>query len=177
MNKIIFTFSLIFLSLNLQAKTNDHLDTVPYVNLKDYLGTWYEIARFRTHSFQKGCLQTKAEYSLKGHFIHVKNTCVKEDGKVNVAKALATVKDKQTNAKLKVSFVPILNLFGLFAGDYWILEVNEDEYSLVGTPDRKYLWILSRSKELDEKIYQNLVARAKELGFDTSLIDRTKTWE
>lgn len=159
------------------AKTHDgEPEVVNHVNLTDYLGTWYEIARFYDHSFQKDCEQTKADYSIQGKFIKVENTCITKAGEEKVAKALATVKDEETNAKLKVSFVPFFNRFGLFAGDYWILDVNESSYSLVGSPDRKYLWVLSRTPELDEKIYEDLKEKALIQGYDLQKLRKTKRW-
>lgn len=150
---------------------------VNYVNLQEYLGTWYEVARFYDHPFQEDCEQTKANYSIQKKFIKVENTCITKNGEKKIAKALATVKDKETNAKLRVSFVPFFNRFGLFAGDYWILDVNESAYSLVGSPDRKFLWILSRTPELDETILEDLKHKALMEGFDLSKLIKTKTWK
>lgn len=148
-----------------------------YVHLDQYLGTWYEVARFKDHPFQNDCLSSKAEYSIDGKFIAVKNSCKTLSGEIKVAHALAKVKDKETNAKLKVSFVPFFNRFGLFAGDYWILDTKEDSYSLVGAPNRKFLWILSRTPVLDEAIMNDLKAKAKEQGYDLENLIETKTWE
>jgi len=63
---------------------------------------------------------------------------------------------------LKVSF------FWPFYGDYWILDLGENyEYAVVGAPNRKYLWILSRSPKMDETVYRQLLAKMAARGFKT----------
>jgi len=127
---------------------------------------------------QKGCLATKAEYSLRRDGkVGVKNTCKTAKGE-NIANAIASVADKKTNSKLKVSFVPFFNRFGLFAGDYWILDLASDySYVLVGAPNRKFLWILSRTPELDANIIESLKAVARREGFDVEKLTVTPTWK
>jgi apolipoprotein D and lipocalin family protein len=146
------------------------LETVPKVDLSRYLGTWYEIARLPSR-FQKDCFAPTAIYDLRPDGdIEIRNRCHKgsPQGKEEEAKGKAWVADKSTNAKLKVQF------FWPFRGDYWILELGDQyEYTVVGTPNRSYLWILSRSPQLDEALYQAIVARAKERGFDTSKLIRS----
>ena len=82
----------------------------------------------------------------------------------------AWIVDKKTSAKLKVSF------FWPFSGDYWIVDLGSNyEYVVIGHPDRKYLWILSRSPDMDEKVYQSILARLQEQEYETEkLIRETK---
>jgi apolipoprotein D and lipocalin family protein len=78
------------------------------------------------------------------------------------------VVDKRTNAKLKVTF------FWPFSGKYWIADLARDySYAVVGEPDRKYLWILSRSSQLTESVYGQILTRVRELGYDPSLLMKT----
>lgn len=148
--------------------------TVAQVDVNRYIGKWYEIARF-DQSFQKGCGSTTAEYSLRSKGkINVVNTCKRESGKVTKAKAIASLVDKKTNAKLKVSFVPFLNRFGLFAGDYWIIGLGENyEYAVVAGPDRQYLWFLSRTAKISEQKLNELKSIAEGQGFDLSKLMMT----
>lgn len=124
------------------------------VDLNRYLGTWYEIARYE-NSFQKDCVAATATYSMQPDGdIAVLNECraSNPEGGLRSAKGKAWVVDTSTNAKLKVSF------FWPFSGDYWIIELGEQyEYAVVGHPDRKYLWILSRFPEMDEKTWQHII--------------------
>tara|TARA_R110002072_G_scaffold64203_2_gene159188 strand:+ start:28956 stop:29501 length:546 start_codon:yes stop_codon:yes gene_type:complete len=161
------------------AEVKDVPNTVDYVDVKQYMGLWYEIGRF-DNSFQRKCGQTTAEYSLlKSGKVKVVNSCKqpKKHGKLKVAKAIARIADKESNSKLKVSFVPILKYFGVFAGDYWILALDENyQHVLVGDSNRKFLWILSRTPVLAEQTIQELLSVADREGFDTSKFKMSPTW-
>jgi apolipoprotein D and lipocalin family protein len=143
------------------------LEVVPHVELEKYLGKWYEIAHLPA-KFQEGCNETTATYTLlKDGSISVLNQSIK-NGKMKQAKGKAKVVDKNSNAKLKVTF------FWPFYGDYWIIKLGNDyDYSVVGTPNRKYLWILSRTPQMDDKLYSQLVEYAKSKGFDVSKLIKT----
>ncbi len=136
------------------------LETVKSVDLNRYVGRWYEIASFPQH-FQKGCKYTTATYSLNDDgSIQVKNSCIK-DGEPSTAIGKATVADHTTRAKLNVQFK------WPFKGKYWILELADDySYAMVGHPNRKYLWILSRKPWLSKKTYTYLLISAMSKGFD-----------
>ncbi len=153
-----------------QAANYPPLETVPYVNLQKYTGTWYEIASF-PQRFQKGCHCSQAEYGQNPDgYIEVRNSCRKDSptGKLKAVTGKAFVADKQTNAKLKVQF------FWPFKGDYWIIDLAEDySYAVVGEPSREYLWILSRKPEMDKTLYQQIVNRAAAKGFDVSKLQIT----
>jgi len=141
------------------------LQVVPYVDLNRYTGVWYEIARY-PHRFQAGCVESRATYTLRDDGkISVLNECNEESdrSKVRSAKGKAWVVDTATNAKLKVSF------FWPFSGDYWIIDLGNDyEYAVIGHPGRKYLWILSRTKKMDESVYEGILTRLKQQHYDTS---------
>ena len=140
------------------------LKTAPFVDLSRYAGKWYEIASY-PNKFQEGCVGSKATYSLTDNGkIKVINECYDNSfsGKRRSAEGKAWVVDKKTNAKLKVSF------FWPFSGDYWIIDLGHNyEYAVIGHPDRKYLWILSRSPDMDEKVYQSIMAKLQEQDYDT----------
>ncbi|MBF0360968.1 MAG: lipocalin family protein [Oligoflexia bacterium] len=176
-----FTLSLVVTSLmtmNIYA-ADQAPQTVGYVDIQKYMGTWYEIAKFPAW-FQNKCAATRAIYSLQSNgTVAVKNQCIdiNNPSYTREANGTAFVDDKTTNAKLKVSFVPLLQVFGWFAGDYWILALGEDyQFVLVGSPDRNYLWFLSRSKEMDPQIFEELKDIAIREGFDLSRLTLTKKW-
>ena len=172
----IISFSTIAFKSSTNKNKYPPLETEQNIELSKYLGKWYEIARYK-NNFQKGCLGTTAEYGKKGRYITVLNSCKKVDGKIKKGKALATVSNKETNATLKVSFVPILNYFGLFAGDYNILKIGPDyEYSLVGDKKRSVFWILSRTKVINENLYEELLDIAEDKGFKKELIIKSPVW-
>ena len=153
------------------------LQTVASVDLNRYQGTWYEIARL-PNWFQKGCTQSKATYKLlESGDVAVRNECLTATGKPTVAFGTASVVDKQTNAKLEVVFDSWFSrLFPfLTKGKYWILYLDSQYQTvIVGTPDRKYLWIMARTPQLEEETYQNLVSRAQALGFAVDALVRAR---
>jgi len=144
------------------------LSTVSFVDIPRYMGTWYEIAKL-PNWFEKGLVGVTANYTLLPNGkVRVLNSgyMLSFDGKLKKAKGKAVVVDKQTNAKLKVSF------FWPFYGDYWILELSENyEYVVVGTPSREFLWILSRTPQMDSALYADLVQLAAAKGFDTARLE------
>ena len=163
---ITVAFSLILTSCSqMNIESTNSLQTVKHVDLTRYIGVWYEIARY-THRFQEGCVGSKATYSLRDDGkLTVVNECFDGSfsGKLRSAKGKAWVVDKQSNAKLKVSF------FWPFSGDYWIIDLGKDyEYAVIGHPKRKYLWILSRSPQMDEKVYQEILSRLNKQDYDTT---------
>jgi len=160
---------LIILFSFMTAITNaQELKTVLSVDLKKYSGTWYEIASF-PQRFQKGCECTTAEYTpTDKDYIIVENKC-KKNGKESSIKGKAFVDKNSGNSKLKVQF------FWPFKGKYWIIDLADDySYAVVSHPNKKYLWILSRTKIMNEEVYKGIVSRLKEKGFDLSKLKITK---
>jgi apolipoprotein D and lipocalin family protein len=160
---------------NAAAAKEQPLQTVPSVDLARYVGTWYEIASF-PQRFQKGCTATTATYTLREDGkIDVVNRCARDSltGRITVAKGIAKVEDRNTNAKLKVSFFKVV-FFRPIWGDYWIIDLGPDyEYAVVGHPDRKYLWILSRTPTMDAATYDGIIERLRGQGYDTTRLERT----
>jgi apolipoprotein D and lipocalin family protein len=148
--------------------SNNALEVVSHVELERYLGKWYEIARLPAR-FQEGCSETTATYSLlKNGDISVFNEC-RRKGKVTKAKGKAKVVDKNTRAKLKVTF------FWPFYSDYWIIKLGIDyDYAVVGTPNRKYLWILSRTPQMRERQFLDILEFARLKGFDVGQLIKTR---
>jgi apolipoprotein D and lipocalin family protein len=144
------------------------LPTVASVDLSRYTGTWYEIARLPMW-FQRHCVDSKAIYSNRPDgLVGVHNECVTESGGVEQVDGVATVVDPKTNARLAVAFDNFFaRLFGSSReGNYWILDLDpEYRTAMVGTPDRRYLWVLSRTSQLEDSTYQRLVERARQLGY------------
>ena len=163
-----FTLLLVMTTTTLNAQT---LQTVPNVDLNKYAGKWFEIASY-PQRFQKGCHCTTAEYTLseKGYVI-VENRCNRDSvkGKQSYIKGKAFVEKNSGNAKLKVQF------FWPFKGKYWIIDLaNDYSYAVVSHPNKKYLWILSRTSKMDSIVYQGIISRLKLKGFDLSNLQKTE---
>ena len=172
---LILVFALMTTLIGCSKSTTERLqlpplEAVQQVDLERYLGTWYEIASY-PQRFQKGCTGTTATYTLRDDGeIDVLNKCRKEslDGPEDVAEGRARVVDRESNAKLEVSF------FGPFWGDYWIIDLGSDyEYAVVGHPSRDYLWILSRTPTLDDDTYDGILSRLEEMGYPLEPLEKT----
>jgi apolipoprotein D and lipocalin family protein len=151
--------SFLFLLFFIGCTQYKPLATVKSIDIEKYQGVWYEIARYEQF-FEKGCSDINATYSLLDNAkIEVLNQCIK-NGELSHAKGIAYAIDS-SNTKLKVSF------FWPFYGNYWILDIGENyEYALIGEPSRKYLWILSRTKALDDKRMKKILKLLPSLGYD-----------
>ena len=151
------------------CKSQD-LQTVPFVDLQKYAGKWYDISHLPV-SFMKGCECTTAEYTLteKG-YVEVINTCRKgSPGKWKAARGKAFVVPGSNNSRLKVQF------FWPFKGDYQIIELADDySYAVVGDKTRKYLWILSRTAQMDPGLYKEITGRTAKKGFAVEKLEFSK---
>ena len=157
--------------------SREPLPTASSVDLSRYAGTWYEIARLPMW-FQRHCVDSKAIYTTRHDgTVGVHNECVTDTGRLDQIDGVATLVDAKTNARLTVVFDNFFaRLFGSSReGNYWIIDLDPDyRTSVVGTPDRRFLWILSRSPHLDKTTYQRLVDRARQLGFPVSDLIRAQ---
>jgi apolipoprotein D and lipocalin family protein len=145
----------------------DPVKTVEHVDLQKYIGLWYEIARI-PNSFQKQCVKgTTAEYTLLDDGeIKVVNSCITKDGETDKAEGIARVVDKESNAKLEVSFFSILGWRPIW-GDYWIIGLDDNyRWAVVGTPSRKYGWILSRTKQLNKETMDKIFGILRVNGYN-----------
>lgn len=133
--------------------------TVKTLDIKRYLGSWYEIARY-DHSFERGLSYAHAQYALNDDgTVSVTNSGLK-DGKHKISKGKAKLTD--TAGLLRVSF------FGPFYSDYRVMMLSEDyNYALVGSGSDKYLWILSRTPQVPSDILESILKVATERGFNT----------
>lgn len=146
-----------------QQEYHPPLPTVPSVDLRRFMGDWYEIALL-PNQFQSMCVaDTKARYRQDGDRVRVKNSCRKSDGTMADVSGIAKVVEGSRNAKLRVSF------FRPFYGDYWVLALDpEYRWVLVGEPSRKYGWVLSRQPVLEDALLQNILDTAVSLGYERS---------
>jgi apolipoprotein D and lipocalin family protein len=149
---------------------------VPALDLERYAGRWYEVARFPSWFERKCVAQATADYELRpDSTIKVVNTCRTADSTITRAEGAAHLADRDGPAsKLKVRFAPaFLSFLPMVWADYWVLDLADDyRAALVGTPDRRYLWVLSRTPSLDSATYDGLVATAARQGFEVARLQR-----
>ena len=151
--------------------TPDDIKVVTGFEGGKYLGTWYEIARL-DHSFERGLEQVTANYSLRedGGIKVINRGYAPKKQKWQEAVGKAYFVEKPDVGKLKVSF------FGPFYGGYNIIALDKTYYNyvMVCGPNKSYLWILSRTPQLPYPIKAELIAKARELGFDTNKLTYVK---
>ena len=141
---------------------------VPSVDLTRYLGRWYEICRLPLKWEDETATDITAHYSLDdAGKVQVDNRCFDAEGKPSRAVGQARPVDG-TNSRLKVTFLPeYLRWIPFTDGNYWILKLDPQyRVALVGGPDRKNLWVLSRERILDVTTRQEYLAEATRQGFD-----------
>ncbi|KAK7411603.1 hypothetical protein VNO78_03038 [Psophocarpus tetragonolobus] len=156
---------------------NKEMTVVKNLDVKRYMGRWYEIGSFPSFFQPRDGENTRATYTLNddGVTVHVLNETWSK-GKRDYIEGVAYKADPGSDeAKLKVKFYlpPFLPIIPV-VGDYWVLFVDDDyQVALIGEPRRKYLWILCRKTHLDDEIYNQLVQRAMEEGYDVGKLQKT----
>jgi apolipoprotein D and lipocalin family protein len=145
--------------------------TVDHVDLKRYQGTWYELARMPMF-FQRDCAQSEARYALEGDGnVSVTNRCRTLEGTWERVTGTVSSQVPGKTDKLWVVFDTWFSrvLPGLAKGDYWVLYVDDGyKTALVGNPNRKYLWLLSRTTHVSDATKEEMLARARQQGYDTT---------
>ncbi len=136
------------------------------IDLAQYSGTWYEIAR-QPHFFQRNCVSdVTATYTVKNGYVEIVNACRKADGETTQVTGKAFVVDAKSNRKFEIGFFEIFGWMP-FTGDYWVLDFDPNyRWSIVGGPDRELGWILSRTKTLDAETRAAISARLVKLGYN-----------
>ncbi|MHA5066617.1 lipocalin family protein [Cetobacterium somerae] len=160
---LILLSSILLLSCSSSPKVEKNFD----FSVEKYLGKWYEIKRFN-HGFEKGLKEVTANYTLeKNGKISVINRGIDSKNKESVFYATA----KQTEVPNFLKVYP--NAFPLIGAQYNVAWISEDyKYAIVTSSSYKYLWFLSREKSIPLDIYNEMIQKAKTLGFKTkNLID------
>lgn len=166
---LIFLFVSFFGSCSFRNTKEISMDPVADFEIEKYMGQWYEIARL-PNWFEKNLIQVTATYEFL------------DNGKVKVInEGYNTRKKKYSKVTGKAGFAGAENIghlkvsfFWPFYADYKIIELDREgyRYALVASSS-KYLWILSKSPQLDEETTDMLVNKAESLGFDVERLSFT----
>jgi apolipoprotein D and lipocalin family protein len=153
------------------------LQTIAALDVPRYMGTWYEIAKY-PNWFQKKCVSdTSAEYRAQADGrVEVINRCREANGDISEAVGMASQVGGSDSPRLEVRFAPAwLSFLPFVWGDYWVIDLDPDyQLAAVSEPGRDYLWVLSRTREVDVKAYDALLKRLAEHGFDLDKLERTR---
>jgi len=169
--------SLLLLSFSASSQANDvPVKTIASLDVQRYMGTWYEIAKY-PNWFQRKCISdTKAVYSARADgTLRVLNSCKSADGNLSEAEGTARQIGAKDSPKLEVRFAPAwLSFLPLVWGDYWVIDLDPQyQIAVVSDPRREYLWILSRTPQLDKKGYEEVLQRIQSQQFDVSKLEPT----
>ncbi len=139
------------------------------IDLRKYAGEWIEMAR-KPNFFQRECVLSKAIYydieykNGKAYRLKVKNSCKKENGKISSVEGKAKIVTAD-HRNLSVSF-SFLTDWGSKV-NYQVLYIDQlYTRAIVGSPNKKYLWILSRDFLAVDEV-EDLLSRAREYGYNT----------
>ena len=164
-----FPFILVLLfgcSVSKEMST-EHIPSVKTFDLNRFLGTWYEVARL-PNSFENGLDKVTATYTLRhdGKIAVLNKGFDRIKGEWKEANGKARFKDDAAGSFLEVSF------FWIFYADYKIIDLDTVNYSyaMVTSSSKKYLWILSRTPQLEDSMYDALIRQAGKWGFNIPLI-------
>ncbi|HEX7817298.1 lipocalin family protein [Dyella sp.] len=140
---------------------------VEVLDLARYLGQWHEIAHLPMF-FQCRCADriTATYGSLPGGRIRVSNACRQHDGRIATAEGIARPAGNAAGA-LKVRFAPgWLAWLPWVWADYWIVEHDPAyQWAVVGSPGRRYLWILSREPSMEGTLFRAIIDRSARRGY------------
>lgn len=144
--------------------------SVPALDLSRYAGEWHEIARLPMY-FQRQCRsEVTAQYTLREDgLVGVRNRCKTEDGEYDTVDGVARV-DAEHPGRLEVRFAPDwLSWVPMVWADYWVIALDPGyQWAVVGEPGHDYLWILSRTPQMDRAQFDALKAQAEAMGYDLS---------
>jgi apolipoprotein D and lipocalin family protein len=139
---------------------------VPTLDLDRYAGEWHEIAHLPMY-FQRKCVGAViARYTPRADgTIHIHNACETSSGRQTVD-GVAKIEDDQP-AVFKVRFAPAwLSWLPRAWADYWVIEVSPDyQWAVIGSPSRKYLWILSRRPDMQRALFESIKHHARQRGY------------
>ncbi|MHA4896765.1 lipocalin family protein [Pedobacter sp. PWIIR3] len=137
---------------------------VSSVDLKKYAGTWYSLYSIPT-PFDKGSRETTTRYTLNDEGYFNVYTTYKKPGseEVHSYKSKMFPDEDGHGSSLKAQFIWPIKIA------YWIIDIPDDySYVVVGHPDHKFLFIMSRTNKLPKKTYDEIIQRCKAKGYDTS---------
>lgn len=137
---------------------------VAKVDMKKYAGTWYSLYSIPT-MFDKGSRETTTNYSLnkEGYFNVITSYKKPNDEAIYSRASKMFPPEEGSNGELKAQFIWPIKV------DYWIIELADDySYVVVGHPEHKFLFIMSRVKKMPKKTYDEIVTRCKAKGYDVT---------
>lgn len=173
MKKIILSLCLL-VSISTFARPAP-LPLVSEVDIARFVGTWYTITSL-PQFFTRNCEAQTTEYGIINEkTIGIHNVCYKKSGEVKEIDGIGVIQDASNNAKLAVTFNTFWTRLFRVKGDYNIIKLGDGyDTVMVGSNNRKSLWIMSRIPHMDPTTLLNYKIEAKALGFSTEQLRNAK---
>jgi apolipoprotein D and lipocalin family protein len=164
------TFFAVILFFTLTSFTGIPNKPVEKIDLKRFAGKWYSMYSIPT-MFDSGTRETTAVYTLnKDGYYNVLTTAKKgDDNEIHTYTSKLFPVEGTNNSELKAQFMWPWKV------DYWVIDIADDySYVVVGHPDHKFLFIMSRKPYMDKKLYEQLVEKCKEMGYPVEKLTSQK---
>lgn len=166
MKKLSLVFMIIIFASSIYGKssTEEFHKSVNYVDMDRFSGDWYVIALIPTF-LEKKATDGIENYSINDEGeIRVEYT-YKKDGKDKVMYQKGWIYNEETNSEWRVQPLWPLKM------PYYILELGDDySYTIIGTNNYDYLWIMARTEIMDKPILNDVINRMADRGFNREKI-------
>lgn len=173
MKKILISFIILFYTSFIYASINENKTPVAMnnFNIDKYLGLWYEIGKIE-NSYEKDCsIPITSDWALRDdNNIGITYSCTNTKGEKNISKAIGYFVNDNNIGQIEISFMPKWLKFLHFLNLDLIILHTDYKYSVEGTKNKKMLWIMARSENVDKSEIKKLVSIAQKQGFDVSKI-------
>jgi apolipoprotein D and lipocalin family protein len=146
------------------------LPTPEKVDLEKFMGTWF------VHGYTPILVDKRAHNAVEHYYLNAENevetTYRFRDGSFSGELKTFTPTgfprpEDPSGARWQMQFI------WPFKADYVIIHVSEDyQTTLIGHPNRKYAWIMDRSTEMEDAVYEQMIAKLEAAGYDRSIIQR-----
>lgn len=148
---------------------------VEKVDLPRFMGDWYVVG------ILPNPIENNARNGIERYTLNADSTIAisytfanhRHPEKITALAARARVHDAGSNAEWRVQF------FRPFWFPYLVVDLAPDyRYTVIGVPNRKFVWIMSRSSSLAEDDWLQILTKLKSLGYKTAKIRRMpQIWE
>lgn len=146
-----------------------------------YAGRWYEIAKL-PNPWEISCIHSTADYYVDDRpleeglppEVDIVNTCWNGQGEIIEQRhARGWIPDPQDSGAIVVEFTGSMSPQSE-QGWYLVHETDYLNYSIVGSSDRQYVWILSRTPTMCKNVFDQLLDFTEEIGYDKDRMDYDK---
>ncbi len=132
---------------------------VPHVDVKEFSGLWYEVAR-TYNSYQKDCVASSVEYQLqKDSTYKVFNRCFENVIGGDLIEYTGKAKPVKENSMSKID----MTYFYIFTRQYRVIHIEEDySAAVVADKDMEQVWVMSRKPKMPKRKLNKILAKLEQ---------------